>query len=152
DGERSFRLTRTGEVEMNPVLMQAVAAELGINFDPTELALMAQMDDGAAFDPQLAYGTLLSRAAAVEGFQVAHRTVLTNFAFQKMAMVEDLKENGDAYVANGLIAAIAGDEEARRCLGAPVAEVAPQSMDDVNPDDEFLVLDADSSQQCAIAN
>ena len=49
-----------------------------------------------------------------------------------------------------LVAAIAGDEEARRSLRSRICDPQPNQPDLESPTNEFLVLDADSSQQMAI--
>jgi hypothetical protein len=87
----------------------------------------------------------------VPGFAIAPRLVLTNFAYAKLPMVRDLKGAFDELVANDLIAAIAGDEEAREAVRAagPGVDAVPR-LDAVPPADEFLVLDADASQNYAI--
>src|SRR6266568_745791 len=50
------------------------------------------------------------------------------------------------------IAAIAGDKGARETIAAARHDVDPRGLDDIPPDEEFLVLDADSSQQAVIAS
>jgi len=65
-------------------------------------------------------------------------------------MVNDLLSSGDALVQNGLIAALAGDEDSRRSLRDDVSDARREESDLISPDQEFLVLDSDSSQQWAI--
>jgi len=66
-------------------------------------------------------------------------------------MVRDLQGAFDELVAHDLIAAIAGDEEARESVrSAQPGPEAISSPDATPPGDEFLVLDADSSQNWAI--
>ena len=50
-----------------------------------------------------------------------------------------------------MVAAIAGDITARRKLGSIQIETDPTCLDTIPPDGEFAVVEADSSQQCAIA-
>lgn len=152
-GSRSFHLSRSGPAQFNPVLAHALGIEFGLGVDPDELAALAPFEGNeASFDPEPLYEELRRRAASVRGFGVNPRAVLGNFAFQKMAMVNDLKEHAQVFVANDLIAAIAGDEGARTALGSQGSEIEPTSLDAAPPENEFLILDADSSQQCAIAN
>jgi AAA domain len=84
----------------------------------------------------------------VPGFTISTRYIVSNFHFQRLAIVKDLKEHGDQLAAHDVIAGIAGDREERargdRSLGDP------RELDVVTPDDEFLVRDADSTQQQAI--
>ena len=56
----------------------------------------------------------------------------------------------DLLARNTLICAIAGDEQARQELRDRHGEVSPSAPDFTPPADEFLVLDADSSQSYAI--
>jgi ATP-dependent exoDNAse (exonuclease V) alpha subunit len=69
-----------------------------------------------------------------------------------MAMVKDLNDNLDALAAHDLIAAIAGDSAARQAIGSAGEGADPKQLDQVAPDNEFLVLDADSSQQVAVSS
>ena len=64
-------------------------------------------------------------------------------------MVNDLKQS-EGLVKHDLIAAIAGDTSARLSMGAQQREVDPRGLDRVAPEAEFSVVEADSSQQCAI--
>ena len=92
-----------------------------------------------------------SRPGRYPGFRVDRRMVLANFAYAKLAMVSDLDGALDELVAHELIAALAGDEQARAAIRGqgPGPEAIP-GPDQVPLADEFLVLDADSSQNYAI--
>ena len=83
-------------------------------------------------------------------FEVSRRCILANFQFAKMAMVEDLKKNGDALAKSAIIRAIAGHSESRRELAQATSDLKITSLDERSPSDDFLVLDADSTQQRAI--
>ena len=89
-------------------------------------------------------------AAAVPGFAVVPRTVVGNFSYTKLPMVTDLQVHADALAAHDLVAAIAGDAAAQRAVRARQAPVEPVTLDAVPPAAEFLVLDADASQQAVI--
>ena len=65
-------------------------------------------------------------------------------------MVKDLRELGSELAAHDLIAALAGDSKARAVAGERGCEFDPQELDRTSPDNEFFVVDADSSQQCAV--
>ncbi len=150
---RTLALKIIGEVQINPVLVFAVETEHGRQIDPEALlAIHAESDQEAAIDPDVILSRLESAAAGIKEFQLQRRVVLGNFAFHKMAMVKDLKENLDALAAQDLIAAIAGDPAARQAIAGTAGEADPKELDQVPPDNEFLVLDADSSQQAAIAS
>jgi len=150
---RTLALKIIGEVQINPVLVFALETEHGRQIDPEALLQMREEpDQEAAIDPDLILGRLQNAAAGIKEFQLQRRVVLGNFAFHKMAMVKDLKENLDALAAQDLIAAIAGDSAARQAIAGTAGEADPKQLDQVAPDNEFLVLDADSSQQAAIAS
>ena len=83
-------------------------------------------------------------------FAISTRYVVSNFHFQKLAIVKDLKEHGDQLAAHDVIAGIAGDREARELARGDRSLGDPRELDAIAPDDEFLVRDADSTQQQAI--
>ena len=66
-------------------------------------------------------------------------------------MVRDLENHRDELLANDVVAAIAGDNTARRQLGGVQIATDPTCLDAIPPENEFAVVEADSSQQCAIA-
>ena len=89
-------------------------------------------------------------ARQVPGFAISTRYIVSNFHFQKLAIVKDLKEHGDQLAAHDVIAGIAGDRQARESARGDRSLGDPRDLDVVTPDDEFLVRDADSTQQQAI--
>src|SRR5262249_16534162 len=109
-------------------------------------------DEGEPFDPTPLYTQLYQKTAEVNGFEVKPSAILGNFAFQKMAMVKDLQERANELAAHDIVAAIAGDKEARTAVSSVQHDLDPKELDRVLPQNEFIVLDADSSQQCAISN
>lgn len=168
-----------GDPQWNLVLVHVLQSRFGVQLDPEEeIPLGAEAGEGtapegaspaeengpaAAESEGTATGarwleaiaqSLRDRCAGIQGFAVQHRVVLGNFAFQKMAMVQDLQDHLDAMVANDLVAAVAGYEPARLAVAAAGAAdpalADPARFDAVPPDQEFLILDADSSQQAAI--
>jgi very-short-patch-repair endonuclease len=150
----SFSLTRGGSVQVNLVLLHVLESQFGVRIAAEDLIpLLLGDDEGEVFDPQPLYNELTSRVAdKIRGFEIRPTAFLGNFAFQKMAMVKDLQERGAELAAHDLVAAIAGDKDARSIAGASETNIEPNELDRVPPDNEFLVLDADSSQQSAIAS
>jgi replication-associated recombination protein RarA len=69
-----------------------------------------------------------------------------------MAMVRDLQERANELAAHDIVAAIAGDNEARTSVSSLQQDLSPNELDRIPPENEFIVLDADSSQPCAIAD
>ncbi len=143
---RGFMLRRIGDIQINPILLYHLEAEFHCRIDPSYL--LADVDDEtAAFDPSDVYSRLLEMTRTVPDFAIDQRIVLSNFAFQKMAMVNDLREYRTQLAQHPLIAALAGYEPARAELAQPRPTVSAAQLDALDPATEFLVLDADSSQQ-----
>jgi len=148
-----FELAVVGEtMEPNPTLLHVLKVDFGCEFDHD--ALMARIPDGTIdefWELEETYAWIREQARRVPGFQVEPRMVLANFAYAKLAMVNDLDAAFDELVAHDLIAALAGDEQARAAVRAqgPGPDAIP-GPDQVPLADEFLVLDADSSQNYAI--
>jgi len=147
-----FEITLVGDMEVNPTLLHVLTAEYGVRFDHEEL--LGRLDGAIDTRAEVAdvYRWLRRQAAAVAGFAVCDKFVLGNFTYAKLPMVQDLAFSEDALVEHDLIAAIAGDAEARRLLQERYAAVtvAIDEPDRTPPQDEFVVLDADSSQSYAV--
>ena len=151
-GTQSFHLSRAGVIQVNLVLLHVLETQFGVKAMGDELIPHLLGDDeGECFDPQPLYDQLKKRAIDVNGFEIKACAILGNFAFQKMAMVKDLQERAGDLAVHEIVAAIAGDTEARSAVGAAQADLDPRELDRTPPENEFTVLDADSSQQCAIA-
>ncbi|HEX7298873.1 MAG TPA: AAA domain-containing protein [Solirubrobacteraceae bacterium] len=149
---QDFDLAVTGDLEVNPTLLNALAAEFDCHCDPDELLASAGME-GAIDTPEeleLAYAWLTEKASRVPGFGVLPKTVLGNFSYAKLPMVRDLQGSIEALAAHELIAALAGDPDAQQAIRDRRADIDPSLPDQTPPADEFLVLDADSSQNFAI--
>ncbi|MBI3695176.1 MAG: DUF4011 domain-containing protein [Acidobacteria bacterium] len=152
-GTHSFFLNRAGAVQVNLVLLHVLDTQFGVKLTAEDLIPRLLGDDeGEPFDPDPLYGELRRRAAEVPGFEVKPCAILGNFAFQKMAMVKDLQERANELAEHDIVAAIAGDKEARSTISASQQDLDPKELDRIPPEDEFIVLDADSSQQSAIAS
>jgi very-short-patch-repair endonuclease len=148
-----FELAVVGEtMEPNPTLLHVLRVDFGCEFDHD--ALMARIPDGTIdelWELEETYEWIRDQARRVPGFRVEPRMVFANFAYAKLSMVNDLDASFDELVAHDLIAALAGDEEAQAAVRAqgPGPDAIP-GPDQVALADEFLVLDADSTQNYAI--
>ena len=149
---RASALRRTGDIEVNPVLIHALGAQYGVQVEGEEIVGPLE-DEGSEPSETLPaiFGKLTTIARDVPSFAIQDRIVLGNFSFQKMAMVRDLEECQLEIAAHDLIAALAGDPEAQRAVAEARCEIDPKSLDATPPQSEFLILDADSSQQRVIA-
>ena len=148
----SLAIRRTGPVQTNLVLLHVLETEFGLSIPADQVISRLEGDDeGESFDPSPVYELFKESCASVPEFGIRESAVLGNFAFQKMAMIRDLQESSEQLVASDLIAALAGDANARVAIGANAQNPDPREFDKVVPQSEFLILDADSSQQAAIA-
>ncbi len=152
-GSKNFYLKRSGTVQPNLVLLHVLENQFGAKLSADELvAKLLGDDEGEQFDITPVYADILQKCTSVSGFEIKEFSALGNFAFQKMAMVKDLQERAQELSNHDIISAIAGDTDARSTVSSSQTETAPGELDKVPPDNEFNVLDADSSQQCAIAD
>ncbi len=150
--QSEFELTVTGELEVNPTFLQMLKAEFDIVCDPGELLDSAGIE-GIIDTPEeltTSFKWLRRQCSTVPDFAVTERFVLANFSYARMPMVRDLESSIEVLAEHDLIAALAGDSEAQETLRERGASVEIPSPDFVPPADEFLVLDADSSQNYAI--
>lgn len=148
----TLSICRTGPVQVNLVLLQALATEFGLKISPEKVLSLLQADEeGEAFDPSPIHELFDKICSSVPEFRIRDAAVLGNFAFQKMAMVRDLQDGLDSLASSEVIAALAGDSEAKQSIGEKTQNPNPREFDSIPPQSEFLVLDSDSSQQSAIA-
>ncbi|MFN0150503.1 MAG: AAA domain-containing protein [bacterium] len=151
----ALKLEVSGEPQANLVLLHVLEHIHGITIDADELVGAAgatEDEDGHwRIDAELSYQFLKEKCVALRGFGVEPRIVLGNFQFAKMAMVEDLRRHLDAMASHPIVSALAGHSASRQTLAAGEKDLDPREFDQIAADREFLVLDADSSQQRAIA-
>ena len=76
--------------------------------------------------------------------------MLANFSYAKLPMVKDLEVAEELLLDSELLCAIAGDPASIEELRSAHGDVAANAPDFTPPSDEFLVVDADSSQSYAI--
>ncbi|NRQ40321.1 AAA family ATPase, partial [Nonomuraea sp. NN258] len=138
-----FVLTLDDESEVNPVLLHKLATVYGAD---TERAT-GDHDELRA----------LASAAEVPGFDILDRRVIGTFTYAKLPMVRDMQAAGELLADSDVVAAIAGDVEAQELLSSDRSESGGPSEGDRpadpldSPQDDYSVLDADSSQRSAIA-
>ena len=151
DARGAIKLKRSGEVQVNPVLLHVLETEYGCQVTPEHLLGEAEsVGEDESPDLESVYSELTKAASEVKGFEIKTRAVLSNFSFQKMAMVRDLRDRLSEMVANDMISAIAGDMRARQNVRGTTQNIDLRELDRISPDNEFLVFDADSSQQQVI--
>ncbi|MBJ8348417.1 AAA domain-containing protein [Antrihabitans sp. YC2-6] len=145
--EDDFELTVTGEPVVNPAFLHLLSEQFKIGLDGDDLVGLL---DGPGFDPRPVFDRLLERCDSVPGLAINDRRVLGTFSYTKMPMVEDLAANLDALIRHDVVAAIAGHQPAARAIATAGTEVAIDYPDQNPPENEYLVLDADSSQSYVI--
>jgi very-short-patch-repair endonuclease len=137
-----FELVLDDDYEVNPVLLYKLASVFGA------------ATEELAEQPASRVGGLLSRAAEaaeIPGFAITDRRVIGTFTYAKLPMVRDLQAAAELLNDSDVVAAIAGDPEAQESLGAADPAIGPASGPLVDsPDEDYSVLDADSSQRGAI--
>src|SRR3954447_5857757 len=146
-----------GDAEVNSALRYVLAAQHGADLDEDALLATADPDGpgGVVVDPEL-----LAEAAAkalqgeVPGWQVLPHLTVDYFGSDRELMLRDLTDEA-VLAAHPVVAAMAGDAAAQaQVVGEPLPppELDPQmaAPDHVDPAQEFLVLDADASQQRVI--
>lgn len=147
DARGAIKLKRSGEVQVNPVLLHVLETEYGCQVTPEHLLGEAEsVGEDESPDLESVYSELTKAASEVKGFEIKTRAVLSNFSFQKMAMVRDLRDRLSEMVANDMISAIAGDMRSRQNVRGTTQNIDLRELDRISPDNEFLVFDADSSQ------
>ena len=146
---RDFRIDVAGDVHLNPVLAHILLSEYDIKTDDAEADL--------AEDPPTnldGFRALLDRVHkswnALPHLAIEPRAVAAIFSYSTMPLVTDLEQNGELFAASDIVAAFAGDKEARESLASLICDPEPSQPDIDPPANEFLVLDADSSQHMAI--
>lgn len=148
-----IRLVLAGEPQLNPVLLYVLDETFGVRVNAAD-ALSAcsaeDEDDHWRVDPECLFGYVKRVAVNILGFKTQPRAILANFQFAKMAMVEDLRRNGEAMARSTIVAAVAGHSSSRQRLAQSMLEFEPAMLDERPASDDFLVLDADSTQHRAI--
>src|SRR5690348_9365303 len=136
-----FDLVLDDEEEVNPVLVHKLTSVFGAEL--------------AGLTPPDASVRLLAAAAAAEipGFEITARQVIGTFTYAKLPMVKDMEAAGDLLAESDLVAAIASDPEAQQLVAAepPARDASDGTRGPADsPEDDYSVLDADSSQRHAI--
>jgi len=139
-----------GEWELNPVLL----LEIELSDTQELLDLLGSDEHIPRGDDVFRKLTEIASQAGAHDFTINPQVLMANFSYAKIAMVRDLERARDLILESPLICAIAGDGEARRTVRANYRGWDPKAgyleIDNQPPADEFLVYDADSSQNFAI--
>jgi very-short-patch-repair endonuclease len=147
--ESDFDLTLAEEAEYNPVLLHYLNEHFGSALDLS--ALPDDPDEKSWHGIGESFVALALACAQVPGFATERTLAVGSFSYQKLPMVNDLHADLEILLESDVIAALAGDAPAQEALrGTSSDSIEPSLPDHTPPADEFLVLDADSSQNYAI--
>lgn len=151
---RPVRLAATGgdatlalgpSIEVNPVVTRALR-EAGCRTDVDAIARAALSDVG--FTPRAALTRLGSLGRQwLTDFSLQERLIVGAFVHPGQALVEDFDSTVERARASALVAALAGEPEARAALAVDIAEPNPA---DRAPDSERGVGDLDVAQLDAV--
>ena len=154
-----FHLTRTGdeEIEINPTLREKLRNDFAIELP--SFAAIAEQGEGEAEGerrklrlPEVfsAITAVLSRAQSTTvAWGITAESHLGIFSFHKLVMYQDLARHADEIAAHPILRALGGEA---RTPPEPPDLVTTRDLDRrLRPHDSFEILDADSSQQEAIA-
>ncbi|MBD0292670.1 MAG: DUF4011 domain-containing protein [Jiangellaceae bacterium] len=133
--ETDFVIELTGEPEVNPVLLHALDAQVGLRFEPDALR-----DPAGALRYPFVVERLREFAPAhvIDGFSIAHRALLATFAREPLSLGLDLAALRPELARHPIVAALAG---------VPV-ELPPTPALSAA---QYPVFEADSAQHAAIA-
>ena len=146
---RDFKVEVSGDAHLNPVLTHILRDEHDIDSEGDEADVAEDPPmDLAGFHDLLA--RLEESWSRLPDLTIEPRIVVAIFSYSTMPLVSDLEENGELFAESDIVAAIAGDASAREALTSRICDPDPNQPDIDPPNDEFLVLDADSSQHMAI--
>ncbi|MCG8917650.1 AAA domain-containing protein [Actinokineospora sp. PR83] len=152
-GESDFFLEAVEDLEPNPVLLHALEREFHADFDVDEMEDMLSAviaECGAGDDPaERVFAAITTRVPDLAVTYEACAAVGL-FSYDKLPMVNDLKSATDLLASSTIVAALAGHQPAMQDLAMADLGGIP-ATDDIHPRDEFLVQDADSSQQRAVS-
>lgn len=138
--QTDFILDTDPEPSLNPVLLHKLYKDYGLTISPEEL------DD---LKPEDLFAHLVKLAEDVPDFKILKTHLVGTFTYAKLPMVDDIGDACDVLAAHDVIAALAGDTEALTRLNTKT-DVTIDAPDSVAPAEEFVVLDADSSQSYVI--
>jgi superfamily I DNA and/or RNA helicase/very-short-patch-repair endonuclease len=154
DNKSKIYLSHNGESIINPVLLAYLEKAHNIRLAPEQLLNEEGVENSEDAIPD--FEAISQRLKSltkkkVPTLKVEKQLILSNFSFQKMSMVEDIKfQKENPNNNNELVFAMAGNELAIRKLKENTSDVDPKKFDLIPPEDDFIVFDCDSSQQSVI--
>ncbi|MBB3053089.1 very-short-patch-repair endonuclease [Prauserella isguenensis] len=150
-----FNLTVDSEEDLNPVLLHALTREYGLDLAVDDITekVATRLTELVEFKDRVdgAFGVLdeLARGEGLD-LQLEDGCAIGIFNYQKLPMVRDLQSAGDLLSKHELVASLAGHQESILQTRTEASNYCRTSPDTQRPEDEFLVIDANSSQYEAI--
>lgn len=143
------------EPDLNPVLLHCLDRQYGVRLDPEVLAAHVEsiLNEPAPLPDRVErIFQLIADSAQQQGVTVRFEPLIAAGVcnYQKLPMVNDLMSASTLLAQHDLVAALASGSSSTPSPAA-VATYEPPDIDSMRPQEEFLVLDADSSQHQAIA-
>lgn len=144
-------ISHSGDIIINPVILAYLEKSYNIRLNPEDI-LIDDMVENHLLDFKLItenFKKIIGKK--LSEIKIDKQLILSNFSFQKMSMVEDIKFQRDNPERNNeLIMAMAGNELAIRKLKEKIVDIDVKKFDDISPDEDFIIFDCDSSQQSVI--
>ena len=146
---RDFKIEIAGDAHVNPVLDHILHSEpnFATGCEDTEM-IEEQPPSFGGFRALL--NQFQEAWDSLPNLEIEPRITVGNFSYSTMPLVTDLEQNGELFASSDIVSAIAGDGEARAAIASRICDPNPNQPDTDSPSNEFLVLDADSSQHMAI--
>ena len=136
-----YELQLTEKAALNPALVRHLQNEQGLDIDVDALTRLAY--GTARFDPHPVLEKLRAVTGSVRGMNIEHRLLVSTFAD-----LADLAEDPALDPAHPILRALidaAREGGSAQPPAAPALDLPP--LDDRDPADELLILDADRQQQ-----
>ena len=127
--------------EVNPVLVEYLKSEMGFQLVPPA---EAEMEADLPIAQQLA--RIRQRISTLRGGRIDSALTVGNFSYAKIAMVQDIQEDELALARHETIQALCNHPDAIAAIRGNYVDPPLDAPNHVPPADEFLILDADSSQ------
>jgi len=140
-----YDLTIAGDPEVNPALAYVMKRDHGIILE------VPQIDNEDK--EQNALDLLNSLRLEIEkapGGVVTTGAQISNFSYAKLAMVQDLEADLAGMTFHQIILALSDDQQALQAVRGNLADPPMDRPNHIPPASEFLVLDADASQNMVI--
>ena len=138
-----LRLVDT-EPEINPVLILHLQRRMAVGIKDESF------EELEAPTEEKLWELFASQCPADLEVQKLDGHAIKNLKYPNLPMVADLQSATESLEENTLIAALAGDAESKDALREDISDARQDAPNFIPPQQEFLVLDADSSQQWAI--